>query len=1314
MRFLILCSLLLCAVTLYPLTEETASLTDFMYGTTDATAYDNYYHRIVEGLASPGYNQYAPWDSQTNGFGNFVNASSTQRANWGEVMDFFLAEMFTEAQSAIDQHGFPYEVVEFHDTDTGRTLYMLREHLNLDYFDDNDAPDQPDIHQHGSFDYGWGLYVFNPASDIPVIVNVVHPKDDFITIPVATKAFQLWDARYMMISGAGREALWTNVPPYWNSKSLSDPSRNANHVFNVAYNRICDEIRDTFARREHSVQIHSFDYTHMGYNHLQISGGGWNYNYPGLPIRDISGNNLDLVNASEYVVIPANTIGIHDDILVTDYYSVLYNQHGLYYTLGDELLPISNNINLPGADGNRQVVYTQSNWNKYDVFTPFFHIELEELPSVYPQNMNYYKWFYGFDAITQTWNVDELWSRSLEFYIPWLEHYAEILPDMLEFDDGVPPSDPSDLVAVSTSYNNIVLDWERSYSYDFETYEILFSTEPINLVDPNYSIRNRNNISTLAGQAYTRATVTGLQADTQYFFMIRAKDYNGNYSNVSNEVSRYTGSATIANLSAHGRDGYVDVRWLAQYQNNNQGFNVWRSLSGEEDYELIASWETEEELVGSDDNNIYYNYADDQVENGLIYDYKIASVDDENNEYLHIFVASASPQRIYTLTIQNDSGIISDTVEFGANPFASDGYDSNYDILKDDPPGGAYIYAMSYKSNWSTALRNLQRDIYGYFDPDMEYKTWTIRVSTNQTSQPISISISDNFGRNSEKLYLRCTTTGNMIDLTEESLIFEAESTSYRYFTLYWGNLLPTVNINNISNRFLQAGDDIIFNWSASFNLLIDSIDIYLSNGTDSLNIASQLPYDTTSYSWTVPDNILLTGANLVIRTIVIDGYPLDHISNYKLGIIPTTVNFMNQAGWHLKSNPFESPNFSGTILFGPDSQLFRYNHDEGTYQEVISYPFGVGHWLYMPVDYELSTTGNIRNLQYEIPLLEGWNLIPNVFMEDIYAKDFLFVLDGSLFTFIEAVQYDMIDRAVYGVENNRYRLSDNLRKQESIWLYCLIPDLVLRFIPFQDNPDFADFPYNWQTTIVAEQSDFRADEVIVGSAKFTNEYYNPLFDLPKPPHRPETAFYFYLPVDENTHPVDRLHSDFKGELNDNNNESRFWDFELLIDSELSPIHFRRTESDLPDLYSVILNIGDESLTLYEGEEVIYIPESDIISGQIEVRNYGGTAVEDVPEAAVLLGNYPNPFFTGNTSRQSTGTNIAFSLDRRDRVKLEVFNIKGQKVITLLDEPRDTGKHTVYWNGYDSRNRAVAAGVYLCRLIVGDRKTEVRKMMLLK
>lgn len=89
-----------------------------------------------------------------------------------------------------------------------------------------------------------------------------------------------------------------------------------------------------------------------------------------------------------------------------------------------------------------------------------------------------------------------------------------------------------------------------------------------------------------------------------------------------------------------------------------------------------------------------------------------------------------------------------------------------------------------------------------------------------------------------------------------------------------------------------------------------------------------------------------------------------------------------------------------------------------------------------------------------------------------------------------------------------------------------------------------------------------------------------------------------------------------------------------------------------------------------------------------------------VAEDFELYPNYPNPF--------NPMTNISFSLPKDQNVQLNIFNMKGQLVNTLVNEKRPAGKHTIHWNAGNS-----ASGVYLYQLQVGDRSF-THKMILLK
>ena len=88
------------------------------------------------------------------------------------------------------------------------------------------------------------------------------------------------------------------------------------------------------------------------------------------------------------------------------------------------------------------------------------------------------------------------------------------------------------------------------------------------------------------------------------------------------------------------------------------------------------------------------------------------------------------------------------------------------------------------------------------------------------------------------------------------------------------------------------------------------------------------------------------------------------------------------------------------------------------------------------------------------------------------------------------------------------------------------------------------------------------------------------------------------------------------------------------------------------------------------------------------------------------LNNYPNPF--------NPSTTISFNLPEERNVKLEIFNIKGQKVKTLMDAYSCKGHFELLWKGLDDNEKKVASGNYFAKLKVNGDIKAVRKLILLK
>jgi hypothetical protein len=99
------------------------------------------------------------------------------------------------------------------------------------------------------------------------------------------------------------------------------------------------------------------------------------------------------------------------------------------------------------------------------------------------------------------------------------------------------------------------------------------------------------------------------------------------------------------------------------------------------------------------------------------------------------------------------------------------------------------------------------------------------------------------------------------------------------------------------------------------------------------------------------------------------------------------------------------------------------------------------------------------------------------------------------------------------------------------------------------------------------------------------------------------------------------------------------------------------------------------------------------------------SAEDELPNPNISLSNYPNPF--------NPETKIVFNLPEEGNVKLEIYNIKGQKVKTLLDCFMSPGRSEMIWNGKDDNGKQVSSGVYFYKLQTPS-KSYVRKCMLLK
>ncbi len=98
----------------------------------------------------------------------------------------------------------------------------------------------------------------------------------------------------------------------------------------------------------------------------------------------------------------------------------------------------------------------------------------------------------------------------------------------------------------------------------------------------------------------------------------------------------------------------------------------------------------------------------------------------------------------------------------------------------------------------------------------------------------------------------------------------------------------------------------------------------------------------------------------------------------------------------------------------------------------------------------------------------------------------------------------------------------------------------------------------------------------------------------------------------------------------------------------------------------------------------------------------------DVSQIVVPLSlsqNYPNPF--------NPNTKICFSIPSDDNIKINIYNVKGQRVKQLIDKSLKKGYHSINWDSTDQNNKAVTSGVYFYQLKT-SKNVLIKKMLLIK
>lgn len=1249
---------------------EVASLRGFLYGTEDNCSYDNWVSHVSEGQVS-WLNVYAPWEEQNDDFGEYLIPTEQDLRNWDQVVQAFLALDLTAAEAWISQYELPYEVVVFQDLDSGRNLYMLREILNDD-IDGNGTEDTSDD-ETGSFEYSWGLYIFDPNASRPMVITAPHPCDDYPSPVFALESFLELDARFLLINAAGREVAY--FPPYnSNNQSISDPSRMDAHPFNVFYQRCADQLRAITGKTEFSLQIHSYDWNkYSGQPNVMLSAGNGR-EYPALPLRDDSRLNGSLVNRTPFLVHPANSLGTHSEVDITDYYCVNYNTaEPVWYTGGGQHVQVPRNTELPGAQYNQQMLYTEQQ-NLFDVYSPFLHVEMDELPKCYVRNEANWRWFFGYDAEAESWNLDQRYDRFIAFYRPWLVALDAVIDSMLILDDGTGPSNPENLSLTSLANSRCRFQWDRSYAYDFDSYVINLRYEDegewFNLV------LDRHTDPSLAWQNTSTYYIDLEQVSRVYYLRIQARDKHGNTSPWSNELKVWNVFAPIYDVTANEGDGLIGISFNS-YTQTHLGFNIYRA-QGDSAFELHSSWHNNPDLQTHPETA--YSYTDHNVSNGAVYRYQVSAQYSDGYEAFGWAIATVSPYRPYSLNLANTQNADTCFLVIGANPLATDALDS-YDVEVESTSGQLLIVTPGTQGS-----DPLIRDIRMLFDPSVECKVWSVHCRSPLAPANLSLCADPSLLAAGADLLLYDENADFWHDLRQGPYLWTQTTTGWRIFKFFWGKNLPRVQFAAVPNACEFAGMPLNLQWKVLNAPRVAFVDLWFCAPGDSFLVAQNLSPHINQLNYLPPQCI--SGGRLRADLHCLDGVQLCFYSRNYYDVIPQNTVYQHPPGFSLFSIPLWNFAQETDDLLGANASAYLLAPNQ-TWQAAQTLVFGQGYLISHDQGFQLNLPAELPFAPWVQTLYQGWNLLANPFNRDFDLADLEFTYQGVPQSYPQMVADSLLAPLVILAGADGLQPGSLLPARQAAFLfYQSWGVLTATFDPLAHGAVPVEWADQWSVSLSLDDGYHSPDAVQVGTADASSPGFDLLYDLPKPPAFPDAPYRIALSqFDPVTVQTRLLQTDYAGLYPWYNDAEKIWTFEFE-NSEPGPLRFRLDSSRLPNGYSADLCVNGQlhSLTNY-GQYWIDLPSAGLNNGWLRIRNYQTSGLAAAKESG--LNAYPNPFRTG----------IAVQLPdlKGAAADIAVYNLRGQKVRQLASGTTATGGTPLYWDGTDAQGRQVAPGIYLLR-----------------
>jgi len=709
-----------------------------------------------------------------------------------------------------------------------------------------------------------------------------------------------------------------------------------------------------------------------------------------------------------------------------------------------------------------------------------------------------------------------------------------------------------------------------------------------------------------------------------------------------------------------------------------------------------------------DTQQVIYNFI------GLMDEVRLYNRALSNYEIQRLYANNLLPT--WQMQISAETNSIFDTDNFaGAAASATDLFDSDFDIPEPAEPPSNYVQLYFPHPEWNNFLGdNFTQDIrseYGFGDVA---KKWDFEVRTDQIGSDITLdftnmSIPSNYG-----ITLFDVDNSSLYNLRDFSTFVYSADSLHRFRLSIGDTTSPIVELLTPNGGEILLQNTIcLIEWTASDNsgLLKYQLEYSTDNGA-TYNFIEEIPGHLFSYLWTIP-NVISTQVLLKITAIDFMYQESTDLSDGLFEI--SSGEHTYSAGWNLMSIPFVPENSSADSVIGPYTSgyyyLYSYNQSYG-YSTSNMVENGNGYWLATSNAITMEVNGLLISDSAETDLSIGWNIIGDALMKSIPNNELKVSYVGNMVDFNTAVSNGWLLNSIYTIAagDPGYSLADTLNPWSGYWICTLVEPLTIIYdntvteslfqpeLVVGSKLDTTDY---WTLNLNATSGTYADLISALGVRPDATDEFDFVYDNPEPPTLPNgQGIQLYFNHDNwNQVLGSKYNFDYRTPLQ--LGESKEWFFEIrkngYVEITWDTIKLGDHYFTLTDLDSTVtLNMLTHNFYRFTNSAQVrhFKIQVDRVTTSISDQDNG------VPRDFEISQNYPNPF--------NPTTTIKYGLPKKSEVTIELFNMLGQKVLSLVDEEKNAGYHSV---SVDATN--LASGVYLYR-IQADQFIRARKMLLIR